>query len=224
VRHAVISVAFHGIGPPPAELEPADQAYFIPRDLFLAVLDEIAGLPNVELSFDDGYASDIEMALPALVERSLSASFFPVAGRLGEPGFIDVTGIKALRAAGMTIGSHGMRHRPWRGLDANSMHEELSQARSVIAEASGTSVGTAACPFGSYDRQVLKALRSYGYTKVYTSDRRRARMGAWLQPRYSVTQNDTLQSVRRTVLAPAPYHDQLRRAAAARVKAWRLVD
>ena len=57
------------------------------------------------------------IALPALRERGLTATFFVVAGRLGEPGFLDERGVRALADAGMAIGCHGMRHRPWRGLD-----------------------------------------------------------------------------------------------------------
>lgn len=218
---AVIGIAFHGIGEPHPGLSDADQAYFIPRDFFLALLDEIAERREVELSFDDGYASDVEIALPALAERSLSARFFPVAGRLGEPGFVDAVGIEALSSAGMMIGSHGMRHRSWRALDSSSMEEELSQARSIIADVAGKSVTTAACPFGAYDRHVLRALRRSGYTKVFTSDRRRAERSAWLQPRYAIKRGDGLQTVRHNILAPPPMHDRVRRAVTVRLKAWR---
>ncbi|HEY2401279.1 MAG TPA: polysaccharide deacetylase family protein [Steroidobacteraceae bacterium] len=217
----LIGIAFHGIGEPHPGLSDADQGYFVSRDFFLALLDEIAGRPDVELSFDDGYASDVEMALPALVERSMTARFFPVAGRLRQPGFVDAAGIEALSSAGMMIGSHGMRHRSWRALNADSMDEEVSQARSIIAEVAGKNVTTAACPFGAYDRHVLRTLRSSGYTKVFTSDRRRAERSAWLQPRYAVKRGDSLQTVRRDILAPQPMHDRVRRAVAAQLKAWR---
>jgi peptidoglycan/xylan/chitin deacetylase (PgdA/CDA1 family) len=218
----VIGIMFHGIGEPYPGLTAGEQDYFVSRDFFFALLDEVAGRSEVELSFDDGYISDVEIALPALVERSMSARFFPVAGRLGVPGFVDSTSIETLCSAGMMIGSHGMRHRSWRALDSDSIEEELSVARSIIARAAGKIITTAACPFGAYDRQVLRALRSSGYTKVFTSDRRRAQTGAWLQPRYSVTRNDSMQSIRGDILAPRPIHDRVRRAVTTRLKAWRL--
>jgi peptidoglycan/xylan/chitin deacetylase (PgdA/CDA1 family) len=217
----VIGISFHGIGAPHPGVGPEDQDYFITPDFFLALLDEVAGRPEVELSFDDGYISDLEVALPALVERSLSARFFPVAGRFGESGFVDAADVKALAAAGMPIGSHGMRHRSWRTLDTDSAHEELSVARSIIASAAEQTITTAACPFGAYDRQVLRELRRCGYTKVFTSDRRRAQADAWLQPRYGLTRHDTLETVRTGILAPPPIRDRVYRAASARVKAWR---
>jgi hypothetical protein len=67
----------------------------------------------------------------------------------------------------------------------------------------------------------MAALREEGYTHVFTSDRRPARVGAWLQPRYSVRQHDTLQSVRDDILAPRPFPERLRGALAARAKALR---
>jgi peptidoglycan/xylan/chitin deacetylase (PgdA/CDA1 family) len=217
----VIGISFHGIGKPHPSVSDEDQAYFVSRDFFLSLLDEIVERREVELSFDDGYVSDVEIALPALVERSLSARFFPLAGRLGEPGFVDANCIEALSSAGMMIGSHGMHHRSWRALDSDSMDEELSLARSIIAKAAGKSITTAACPFGAYDRHVLRALRRCGYTKVFTSDRRRAQTDAWLQPRFGIKPEDTLQSVRNNILAPRPTHDRVRRAVSVRLKAWR---
>jgi peptidoglycan/xylan/chitin deacetylase (PgdA/CDA1 family) len=218
---SIIGIAFHGIGKPHSDVSEEDQAYFVSRDFFLSLLDEVSERHEVQLSFDDGYLSDVEIALPALLERSLTARFFPVAGRLQKPGFVDANCIEALASAGMVIGSHGMHHRAWRALDSNSMDEELSLARSIISKAAGKSVTTAACPFGAYDRRVLGALHRCGYTKVFTSDRRRARTGAWLQPRFGITCDDTLQSVRSNILAPQPMHDRARRAVAVQLKAWR---
>lgn len=221
-RPAVITgLCFHGVGEPGPEIGEDAASYFISRDLFLRILDDVVGRPDISLTFDDGYASDVGIVLPALVQRGLTATFFPLAGSLGRPGYANVGGVRALAAAGMPVGSHGMRHRSWRGLDSGAADEELTGARALIAEAAGAPVTTAACPFGAYDRRVLKSLRRLGYRQVFTSDRRRARAGNWLQPRYSVRGTDTLASVRRDILAPPPLAERIRGAAASRVKAWR---
>lgn len=217
----ITGLCFHGIGEPAPGLEPDWYDYFVSRDLFLAVLDEAADWPGISFTFDDGYASDVEVALPALRERGLTATFFPVAGKLGRPGYVDAAGVRALSAGGMSVGSHGMWHRSWRELDAQTKHEELVAARSLIGSAAQAPVRTAACPFGSYDRRVLGALRQHGYEQVFTSDRRRARAGAWLQPRYSVKRGDTIDSVREHILAPRPVAERVRRVAAVRIKALR---
>jgi len=219
---AVVNVCFHGIGTPRGDLESEAAEYFVSSAVFLSVLDEMTEHSGVsQLSFDDGFVSDVEIVLPALRERGLLAAFFPLAGSLGRPGHVDAADLRTLADAGMTIGSHGMRHRSWRGLDAKSAAEEFSAARSVIAEAAGVGVQAAACPFGAYDRRTLSALRRYGYAQVFTSDRRRARPGSWLQPRYSVLRDDTVRTVRDNILAPRPLQERLRRTAATRVKAWR---
>jgi peptidoglycan/xylan/chitin deacetylase (PgdA/CDA1 family) len=218
---AVTGVCFHGVGRPLPDISPDAANYFIPHELFLRVLDELTERPDVDLTFDDGYASDLEIALPALRERGLTASFFPLAGYLGQPGYLDASGVRTLAEAGMPIGSHGMRHRSWRGLDADATNEELSVARAQLAEAAGAPVTMAACPFGQYDRRLLGSLRRLGYRRVFTSDRRRARAGGWLQPRYSVRAGDTLSSVRADILAPPDLAARLRGVAACRLKAWR---
>jgi peptidoglycan/xylan/chitin deacetylase (PgdA/CDA1 family) len=217
----VIGICFHGIGRPDAGVSADAHEYFVSKDLFLAALDELADRQDVTLSFDDGYASDLGVALQALRERRLTARFFPIAGKLGQPGYLDASEVAELAAAGMTIGSHGMHHRNWRGLDAKASNEEFVLARDMIAAASGQPVTSAACPFGLYDRQVLDSLRRTGYSEVFTSDRARARPGAWLQPRYSVTAADTVQSIRADILAPRPLRERARSALARQVKRQR---
>jgi peptidoglycan/xylan/chitin deacetylase (PgdA/CDA1 family) len=217
----IVHVLFHGIGTPGPGVSTEDQGYFVGKSLFLAVLDEMAGRPQVRLSFDDGYASDVEIALPAVIERGLHARFFPLAGQLGRPGYLSEAGVRELASAGMRVGSHGMRHRSWRGMDPRARQEELIEARRVLEEAAGSEIDTAACPFGAYDRTVLVALREQAYTTIFTSDRRRARAGAWLQPRYSVQRADTIQTVRDDILARPRLTTRARGALAARIKAWR---
>ena len=80
----------------------------------------------------------------------------------------------------MRIASHGLAHRPWRGLGATELAAELEGSRRLLEAAAGRPVTHAACPFGSYDRRVLHALREAGYERVFTSDggRRGARAGS----------------------------------------------
>jgi peptidoglycan/xylan/chitin deacetylase (PgdA/CDA1 family) len=219
--HRTRNVCFHGVGTPQRELEPGEDRYWVSVERFHAILDEVATWPAVRLSFDDGNASDVEIALPALRERGLPAEFFLLAGRLDTPGSVSTEGVRELRRHGMQVGSHGMRHRSWRGLTDAERDEEFVAARRVLAQVSGAPVDTAACPLGRYDRQVIGRLRSHGDTRVYTSDRRPARAGAWLQPSYSVRRDDDPAGLRAEVLATAPIGRRLRAAAVGTVKRWR---
>jgi len=137
-RRHVLNVCFHGVGTPQRELEAGEGTYWVSTDRLRSILDELAGWPAVRISFDDGNASDAEIALPALAERDLRADFFVVAGRLGEPGSLDEHGVRELRRHGMGIGSHGMRHRSWRGMDPATRDSELVAAREKIAAAVST--------------------------------------------------------------------------------------
>lgn len=210
----VTNVCFHGIGTPDRDLEPGEASYWIGRDSFLGVLDELVDHPEVRISFDDGNASDIEIALPALVERGLTATFFVLAGRLEGRGSLAADHVRELRRAGMRVGSHGMEHRSWRAMSPAESRVELVEARTVLTEVVGERVVDAALPLGLYDRRLLADLRRHGYQRVYTSDRDRAGERAWLQPRYSVVSTDTAESVRSAVLdRPGIAHRAERRLA-----------
>lgn len=214
-------VAFHGVGTPGPEREPGEHDYWVGTDEYLRILDECATRTDVRISFDDGNASDVEIALPALVERGLTAAFFPVAERIGTPGNVDRDGLRALVAAGMTVGTHGAAHRAWPTLAAAELAEELERAREVIGEAAGCVVDEAACPFGAYDRRVLARLKALGYRRVYTSDRRPAHEERWLQARFSVRATDTVQTLRDEVFAERGLGRRTVDAAVGTLKAWR---
>lgn len=217
----VVNLCFHGVGTPRRQPEPGEDAYWVRRDTFLEVLDAVVGRDDVRLSFDDGNDSDAELAFPALQERGLTATFFVVAGRLDRPGSLSRDDVRRLHAAGMPIGSHGMWHRPWRGLDSARDREELVIARQVLAGVIGAPVRDAALPLGRYDRHLLTRLRSLDYRSVHTSDRRWARSDQWLQPRFSMRCDDTADSVARDVLRPLPLPRRARGAVVGAVKRLR---
>lgn len=208
-----VNLCFHGIGMPDRALEPGEEPYWISADLFHAVLDEVAGRDDVRLSFDDSNASDVEIGLPGLLERGLGATFFVLAGRFGSRGSLDQDQVRLLADSGMGIGSHGMDHIPWRGLDDAHRHRELVEARDRIESVVRRPVDEAALPLGRYDRALLRELRDLGYTAVHTSDRAHARTSAWLQPRFSLVGTDTLASVRTDALGPQPVRRRVERAA-----------
>jgi peptidoglycan/xylan/chitin deacetylase (PgdA/CDA1 family) len=200
----VLNVCFHGVGTPARSLEPGEDKYWINTDEFNRILDEIAGWPNVRISFDDANSSDIEIGLPALRERGLGAIFFVLAGRFGAAGSLSEDDVIELHRRDMGIGTHGMDHIPWRKMPKSVRNRELVEARQRIADVSGVDIVEAALPLGQYDRKLLADLKSLGYSAIHTSDRRAARAGAWIQPRFSVTRHDTARTMRESVLARTP--------------------
>jgi peptidoglycan/xylan/chitin deacetylase (PgdA/CDA1 family) len=178
-------LTFHGLGEPPEGVEEAERKVWVPVQWFEAIVAALAPR-GVGLAFDDGNASDAKDALPVLARRGLTGRFFVLAGRLGQEGYLNAADVADLRAAGMVIGSHGLHHRDWRTLSDGELREELVVSRHTLADALGEEIVEAACPFGSYDRRVLGALRKAGYRRVYNSDGGSGSARAWLTPRTTV--------------------------------------
>ncbi len=186
-------LTFHGLGDGiPPQATAAERKVWVPVEWFEAI---VAALPRegVTLAFDDGNASDAELALPVLQRLGRSARFFVLAGRIGAPGHLGDEDIAALHAAGMTIGSHGLRHRDWRASADTELQAELAGSRRVLEDVLGVPITEAACPFGSYDRRVLRALRGAGYRRVYNSDGGCSSTTAWLAPRTTVHRERPLE-------------------------------
>jgi peptidoglycan/xylan/chitin deacetylase (PgdA/CDA1 family) len=182
----VLILTVHGIGSPSRPLDPGEDRTWVTVEQFEQVLDAVVGRPDVRLTFDDGNTSDVEIGLPRLLERGLSAEFFVLAGLLGQRGRLAAADVHQLDQAGMRVSSHGWAHRDWRRLDPRLHAEEFHDSRRVLGELTGRAVSRVAIPFGSYDRRVLRQLRRTGITYAFTSDGGRARPQSWLQPRTSL--------------------------------------
>ncbi len=185
-------LTFHGLGEPPDSIADAERNVWVPVEWFEAIIDATPR-QGVALAFDDGNASDVQEALPALAEREMMARFFPLTGRIGSAGYLSAEDIAELSTAGMEIGSHGLHHRDWRTLGDGELHAELTASRRALAEIIDTDVTEAACPFGSYDRRVLRALRVAGYRRVFTSDGGTHAAGSWLSARTTVDRSRPLE-------------------------------
>jgi peptidoglycan/xylan/chitin deacetylase (PgdA/CDA1 family) len=185
-------ITFHGLGEPPATATAAERRVWVPVE-WLAELAALAPRQGLSFAFDDGNISDVEQALPILAERGLAARFFVLAGRLDEDGYLSAEDVAQLHNAGMRIGSHGLEHRDWRTLNADELRSETLSSRTLLGEVIGAPVTEAACPFGSYDRRVLGALRTAGYERVFTSDGGPGTLGAAVMPRTSVNTSRPLE-------------------------------
>jgi peptidoglycan/xylan/chitin deacetylase (PgdA/CDA1 family) len=210
---------FHGIGTPRRELEPGEGPWWISVDLFRAILDLVAEAERpAAITFDDGNASDLDIAAPELAARGLTAEVFALTGRLGRKGSLSEAGLRELEAAGLRVGTHGVDHVDWRRVDAATLAREISESRARLGEILDREIDAAAIPFGSYGPHVLRALRRAGLARVYTSDGGAAGAGAWLRPRNSVRAGMDLAAVRAILSGEEAFGRRLRRAAAMRWK------
>jgi peptidoglycan/xylan/chitin deacetylase (PgdA/CDA1 family) len=194
---------FHGIGTPHPGVDSKERAVWMSRERFAALMDYVVAIRTKELpvviTFDDGNASDLTMALPELTARGLTATFFVCAGRLQTPRYLNAEDVRHLLSTGMKVGSHGMHHRNWRTLDDAALTEEINSARRLLEDACDAPVTAAGIPFGSYDRRVLAKLRAEGFVNVYTSDCGLAIQGAWLKPRNTLGDSAVQEDIRRAL-------------------------
>ncbi len=213
-----IGLILHGIGTPGRGLEAGEVPYWISTDRFESVLDQIVRTPRpdlIRISFDDGNRSDHDIALPRLLARGLTADFFVLSGRIGSAGSLDAGQVRALVAAGMGIGSHGVDHRDWKSLTGADLEAELALSRATLESICGQPVTTAGIPFGSYDARVLRGLRRAGYDCAYSSDRGTMVMTDFLRPRISVRAAMTEAEIAHILAGRMPPLVRLRRAVAA---------
>ena len=108
---------FHGLGKPPQELPAGEENYWVDPGLFMAVLDQVCGREDIQITIDDANESDYAIALPLLRERKLKAGFFLVAGRIDQKGFLSSQQIKILVCRG-----HGHR-QSWHAAFSLGGHE-----------------------------------------------------------------------------------------------------
>lgn len=169
--------------------------------------------PAVMLTFDDGCASDAELALPQLLAFGLRAASFVTSGFVGRPGRMSAAQVRAFAAAGMLVGAHGRTHRLLATLDAAHLREELHSSKAELEDLLGAPVTTLALPGGRGGEREYAAARETGYEWVFGSQ-----PGDNRRPAPPILQR--VPVVRDTTLAA---FDQLIdwRGAAARHLSWR---
>jgi peptidoglycan/xylan/chitin deacetylase (PgdA/CDA1 family) len=153
---------------------------------FARLLNARAGgspLPNksVLLTFDDGYLSFFDYAVPALRSRGMTATSFLVAGELGRFNQWDdssgmprrllmgQTHVEKIVASGFEIGSHGWRHRDLLACSRDELDEELQRSRQTLIASFGIQTTIFAYPYGRYSEALYTSLACAGYQAAVTA-------------------------------------------------------
>jgi peptidoglycan/xylan/chitin deacetylase (PgdA/CDA1 family) len=153
----------------------------------------------VGITFDDGYVSVLEAALPELSRRGFTASVFVIAGRLGGTNewdkgpswpLLSAGQVGELAAAGMEIGSHSMTHVRLAGLEAGQLEAEVRGSRASLGELMGTPVRGFAYPYGSMDAAARRAVHDAGYDYACAVQAPLADLGLMALPRVYAGQQD----------------------------------
>jgi peptidoglycan/xylan/chitin deacetylase (PgdA/CDA1 family) len=140
-------------------------------------------LPLVAVTFDDGYVSVIENALPELRQRGIPATIFVTTGSWGErPGWVKSPNhpswqervmsreeLKKLTAEPLVaIGSHTVSHPNLLKVSARNAARELSESKSELENLLGRPIEWFSFPHGAHDASLVRLALEAGYRRLFT--------------------------------------------------------
>jgi peptidoglycan/xylan/chitin deacetylase (PgdA/CDA1 family) len=152
-----------------AQMQALANAGFVGLSIADFLAARAAGRRAVLLTFDDGYASDAELALAVLQKHGFTATFFVTTGAIGRAGRISDTQIVTLHRAGMEIGCHGHTHDFLDAMQGAELRFELSEPRRLISALTGTEAVAMSLPGGRQSAQTLAKIWEAGYRVLGTS-------------------------------------------------------
>jgi peptidoglycan/xylan/chitin deacetylase (PgdA/CDA1 family) len=153
----------------------------------------------VGITFDDGYLSVLEAALPELQRRGFGATAYIISDRLGGTNEWDegpswplmtVGQVRELAGAGIEIGSHAATHLRLAGASPEQLTAEVGDSKASLAALLGTEIRGFAYPYGSMDAAARRAVLDAGYEYACAVEASTAEIGLMALPRIYVGQQD----------------------------------
>ena len=145
------------------------------------------GRHHAAVTFDDGYVSVLEQAVPILVERNIPVAIFIASDFIGKdwdwsvaspenrenPGgderVMDVAQLKALPRPLVTLGSHTVTHPKMTAIPAGEAEAEFKNSKSQLEFELNQSMDLFAFPFGFFNEGLVQLARKCGYKRVFTT-------------------------------------------------------
>lgn len=156
----------------------------------------------VMITFDDGYASDYDAALPVLIKNGFLGTFFITVSHVNRPEYLSWDAIRELKNEGMSVQSHSFNHVFLSHLKYNEIINEMKKSKDSLEGQLGSEIEYIAVPGGRVSNQVIKAAAEVGYKGVYTS-----------RPGYSYNLINKIEVYRRFILKNSISRDAYRRIA-----------
>ena len=136
-----------------------------------------AGKHYAAVTFDDGFASVAEQALPELIKRGIPATIFVTSDLLGQTPewngypdrFMSLDELRALPADLVTLGSHTQTHPFLPRLNEREARDEISLSRAKLAQMFGREFTLFAFPYGAFNNSLIHICRESGYQRIFTT-------------------------------------------------------
>lgn len=191
----------------------ARQRAVLPVDQAITRMSRGGALPRgcVALTFDDGFSSLLEHALPVLLRHQLPATVFLVAETLTSGGkavdWVDdpppypmstltVEQVAEMQSAGVRFESHSYRHADLTTLSDEECVQDLRASRELLESVLGTPVRLLAYPRGRHDTRVRSAARRAGYSHALALPEGPEPVGPYAVPRVGVHHGNTVGHLR----------------------------
>jgi peptidoglycan/xylan/chitin deacetylase (PgdA/CDA1 family) len=142
---------------------------------FHHLLDKKVPPKPIIITFDDGYESVFENAIPALSEFGFTAAIFIVTGHIGKLNTWDANiggnlvrhlnrqQIHELAQNKIEIGTHGISHRPFTYLTGKEADLELRESKRLLEQITGGNIISMAYPFGMQNKLIQSQVEKSGY-------------------------------------------------------------
>jgi hypothetical protein len=170
---------------------------------------------STAITFDDGYADNLYVAAPLLVERNIPFTVFIATDfiKKRENGFLSPTEIKQLsKVSGAKIGAHSCTHRNLTLCSNQELRAELEDSKHYLEDIISMPVTEFAYPYGLADIRVRDAVQKAGYEvgtcsrfNINCSDR-----DTFMLNRCVVLSSDTARIVRQKLIGNWDWYRHLR--------------
>ncbi len=127
----------------------------------------------VTLTFDDGWLSQYQNAVPKLNSSGLKATFYIVSRQLkdnGFSGFMTKAQVKSLYTSGNEIGAHTQTHPDLPTLTPAQQQTEIQGSRQDLLAMNVGPITTFAYPYGDYDATSLQLVKDAGFSAARSTN------------------------------------------------------
>jgi peptidoglycan/xylan/chitin deacetylase (PgdA/CDA1 family) len=169
------------------------------------------------ITLDDGYADNLESAMPVLQQYGFTATCYIVSSLVGQYNAWDadrlgvrkpmmsIDQLRAWHAGGMEVGAHTRTHVRLSQCTEQQQRDEVKGCKVELEDRLGISVGQFCYPYGDHDDRAVEAVREAGFDAATTTNRGRAEVKPAMDfmrlPRIQVARHHVLPQVAAKVMS-----------------------